>query len=318
MTFSRFASRAALGALAVALAITGLPANAGPGDEDAESNGRGSRDQQAEAAQPAPQQGRQASFERARQRNEVRQQQSSEDQPPQVERQQWQGRQSQVPQGPSAQAQRQQWQEERQQQRQQNRQQQEQAQTRQWQGRQQNAQRPRLQVREDTEQAQRQSEQARTHQWQDQQTRNRTYADQNRSTTYRAYDRNGYSTQYQNNPQYWSRDGYRSGTRDTRQWDRSWRNNNQYDWQRYRTTNRNVFNLGRYYSPYQNYSYRRFGVGTILQHLFYGNNYWIDDPWRYRLPDVYGPYRWVRYYDDALLVDVYSGQVVDVIYDFFW
>ena len=31
-----------------------------------------------------------------------------------------------------------------------------------------------------------------------------------------------------------------------------------------------------------------------------------------------GPYRWVRYYDDALLVDIYSGEVVDVIYDFFW
>ena len=32
----------------------------------------------------------------------------------------------------------------------------------------------------------------------------------------------------------------------------------------------------------------------------------------------HGPYRWVRYYDDVLLVDIYSGEVVDVIYDFFW
>ena len=31
-----------------------------------------------------------------------------------------------------------------------------------------------------------------------------------------------------------------------------------------------------------------------------------------------GPYRWVRYYDDVLLVDIYSGEVVDVIHDFFW
>lgn len=52
--------------------------------------------------------------------------------------------------------------------------------------------------------------------------------------------------------------------------------------------------------------------------MFYSSRYWIDDPWQYRLPDVYGPYRWVRYYDDALLVDVYSGEVVDVIHDFFW
>jgi hypothetical protein len=28
--------------------------------------------------------------------------------------------------------------------------------------------------------------------------------------------------------------------------------------------------------------------------------------------------RWVRYYDDVLLVDVYTGEVVDVIHDFFW
>jgi hypothetical protein len=55
-----------------------------------------------------------------------------------------------------------------------------------------------------------------------------------------------------------------------------------------------------------------------LDSLFFGQNYWISDPFYYRLPEVYGPYRWVRYYDDALLVDIYSGQVVDVIYDFFW
>jgi hypothetical protein len=36
------------------------------------------------------------------------------------------------------------------------------------------------------------------------------------------------------------------------------------------------------------------------------------------LPPVYGPYRWVRYWDDALLVDVRSGRVVDVIHNFFW
>ena len=72
------------------------------------------------------------------------------------------------------------------------------------------------------------------------------------------------------------------------------------------------------YVPYRNWSYRRISVGFTLGSLFYGSRYWINDPWRYRLPEVYGPYRWVRYYDDVLLVDMYSGQVVDVIYDFFW
>jgi Ni/Co efflux regulator RcnB len=51
---------------------------------------------------------------------------------------------------------------------------------------------------------------------------------------------------------------------------------------------------------------------------YFGSRYWISDPWRYRLPPAYGPYRWVRYHNDALLIDTWTGQVVDVIYHFFW
>ena len=47
-------------------------------------------------------------------------------------------------------------------------------------------------------------------------------------------------------------------------------------------------------------------------------SYWIDDPYDYRLPEAYGEYRWVRYYNDALLVDIYTGEVVDVVYDIFY
>ncbi|HEY6816382.1 MAG TPA: RcnB family protein [Croceibacterium sp.] len=105
---------------------------------------------------------------------------------------------------------------------------------------------------------------------------------------------------------------------DGRRWDRDWRNNNRYDWQRYRNSNRTVYRVGAYSAPYRYYSYRRYGVGTTMGSLFYGSSYWIVNPWQYRLPDVWGPYRWVRYYDDVLLVDIYTGQVVDVIYNFFW
>lgn len=31
-----------------------------------------------------------------------------------------------------------------------------------------------------------------------------------------------------------------------------------------------------------------------------------------------GPVRWIRYYDDVLLIDTRDGYVVDVIYDFFY
>ena len=110
----------------------------------------------------------------------------------------------------------------------------------------------------------------------------------------------------------------REARRDHRRWNRAWRNNNRYNWRHYRAANRRAFRLGRYYAPNSNYSYRRLSIGFTLGSLFFGNRYLINDPWQYRLPEVYGPYKWVRYYDDVLLVNTYSGEVVDVIYDFFW
>jgi Nickel/cobalt transporter regulator len=104
-----------------------------------------------------------------------------------------------------------------------------------------------------------------------------------------------------------------------RDWNRGWRNNNRYNWEGYRYQNRGLYRSQRYVHPYgYNYSYRRFSIGFYLDDLFFSSRYWLTDPWQYRLPDVYGPYRWVRYYDDVLLVDVRNGRVVDVVYDFFW
>jgi hypothetical protein len=98
-----------------------------------------------------------------------------------------------------------------------------------------------------------------------------------------------------------------------------WRRDNRYDWRDYRARNRTIYHLPRYYAPYGwGYGYRRFGVGFTLDSVLFGSNYWIGDPWAYRLPPAYGPYRWVRYYDDALLVDIRTGTVVDVVYDIFW
>lgn len=114
-----------------------------------------------------------------------------------------------------------------------------------------------------------------------------------------------------------SRQVYRDG-RNWNRWDNNWRRNNRYDWYSYRSHNPSAYRWGSYYAPYRGYSYSRLSIGFFLDSLFYGDRYWINDPWQYRLPDVYGPYRWVRYYDDAVLVDVYTGEVVDVIYDFFW
>lgn len=163
--------------------------------------------------------------------------------------------------------------------------------------------------------------------------RNRTYGDRNRSVTPNGYrgdnyrdnrqwDRNDHdrNDRYRDSRRWDHDDRYRNDRyRDNRRWDRDdWRRDNRYNWYSYRNSNRNIYRLGRYYAPYRGYSYSRISIGFYLDSLFFGSRYWINDPWQYRLPAVYGPYRWVRYYDDVLLVDIYSGEVVDVIYDFFW
>lgn len=100
-------------------------------------------------------------------------------------------------------------------------------------------------------------------------------------------------------------------------WSTNWRDNHRYDWRRWRDQNRSRFHLSYYYDPF-GWGYQPYSIGWRLWPSYYGSRYWINDPWQYRLP--YAPYgtRWVRYYDDALLVDTWTGEVVDVIYNFFW
>jgi len=103
------------------------------------------------------------------------------------------------------------------------------------------------------------------------------------------------------------------------QWNRGWRNDQRYNWQAYRDYNRDFFHVGAYYNPYgYGYGYQTFGVGIYLDAPFYGTDYWINDPYDYRLPEAYGDTRWVRYYNDVVLVDIDTGEVLDVIHNFFW
>lgn len=102
-------------------------------------------------------------------------------------------------------------------------------------------------------------------------------------------------------------------------WNNGWRHDDRYDWRAYRDYNRGIYRLPRYYPPARwSYGYRRFTIGYRIDSFLFAPQYWISDPYTYRLPPPWGPYRWVRYYDDALLVDVDTGQVVDVIYGIFW
>ncbi|HEX5182817.1 MAG TPA: RcnB family protein [Allosphingosinicella sp.] len=117
---------------------------------------------------------------------------------------------------------------------------------------------------------------------------------------------------FQGNRQAWRGDR-RGGVR----WDRGWRNNGRYDWQRYRYANRRIFHLGPYYAPYRNYYYSPLEIGFVLDSLFYNQDYWID-PAYYDLPPAPPGAEWVRYYNDVLLVDLDSGEVLDSIHNFFW
>lgn len=119
----------------------------------------------------------------------------------------------------------------------------------------------------------------------------------------------------------WGYDGNRWGwnNNDRRggNWNRDWRRDPRYNYQDWRRNNRG-YNFGRYYAPRGwGFGYRQFSLGAILSAPLFAQNYWIDDPFDYRLPPAYGPYRWVRYYDDVILVDTRDGRVVDVIHSFF-
>lgn len=103
----------------------------------------------------------------------------------------------------------------------------------------------------------------------------------------------------------------------TRHWRTDWRRDHRYDWRNHRHRHRSLFRLGFYIDPF-GWNYHRYGIGWRLWPSHYSNRFWLNDPWMYRLPPAYGPYRWVRYWDDALLVNLYTGQVVDVIHNFFW
>jgi hypothetical protein len=100
-------------------------------------------------------------------------------------------------------------------------------------------------------------------------------------------------------------------------WNTSWRHDGRYDWHGWRNRHRSLFHIGIYYDPF-GWGYRPYEVGWRLWPSYYGRQYWIDEPYQYRLPYAPPGTVWIRYWDDALLIDTWSGEVVDVIHNFFW
>ena len=63
---------------------------------------------------------------------------------------------------------------------------------------------------------------------------------------------------------------------------------------------------------------RSWGFGEVLPRSWYGSGYGITDPWRFDLPLPPPGFDWVRAGDDALLIDQYTGRIVQVVRNLFW
>lgn len=77
-----------------------------------------------------------------------------------------------------------------------------------------------------------------------------------------------------------------------------------------------AFHWGIYRRP-DGWYYRRWTYGDYLPPIFWARDYWIDSWWMFDLPVPPYGYEWVRYGDDALLIDTDTGQVLEVEYGVF-
>lgn len=68
-----------------------------------------------------------------------------------------------------------------------------------------------------------------------------------------------------------------------------------------------------YVAPYPGWRYRPLAVGARLAAAFHAPRYVVAHPARHGLPSPRGDLRWIRYGDDALLVDVTDGRVRRVV-----
>ena len=101
--------------------------------------------------------------------------------------------------------------------------------------------------------------------------------------------------------------------RETREDQKELRN----DWQDYRKAHRDAFHRPAYKAP-RGHSYRRVGVGAMLNRAFWGSSYRIANYQTYRLPGPGANRAYVRYGNDVLLVDLRTGRVIEVFNNFFW
>jgi len=77
------------------------------------------------------------------------------------------------------------------------------------------------------------------------------------------------------------------------------------------------FHAGAYRAP-PGYNYRRWGYGEFLPSAFWGRDYWLTDFLAFGLFAPPDGYIWVRYGPDAMLIDEYTGEILQVDYGVFY
>lgn len=116
-------------------------------------------------------------------------------------------------------------------------------------------------------------------------------------------------------PQHYARDSRGFGTRPSN-WNHRPHNFDRGNYQRnVRASDR--FHYGAYNAP-RGYHYQRWTYGEYLPSMYWSRNYWLTSWWMFDLPVPPYGYEWVRYGDDALLVNVYTGQILQVDYGVFY
>lgn len=112
-----------------------------------------------------------------------------------------------------------------------------------------------------------------------------------------------------------ARGDLREARREYREDLRDYRRDRRDDWRYHRQRNRDLYARGSYRAPFR---YQTFRPGYRIGAPYYQQRYWINDPYRYRLSQPIGYQRWVRHYDDVLLVDTRRGVIMDVIRGFYF
>jgi Ni/Co efflux regulator RcnB len=77
------------------------------------------------------------------------------------------------------------------------------------------------------------------------------------------------------------------------------------------------YHYGSYRRPHGWY-YRNWVLGDILPTLFFSRDYWLNDYYDFGLVSPPPGTMWVRYGDDALLIDRNTGEVIRVVRGVFY